>query len=289
MSGDPAHWRGVFNQWQIGLGGHINIQHYAQALDEARRGAALECGLGPAELAARGQTLRPIVERLDFRKELVPGDAAEISGRLSRDAAGLAELNGVLTTRPDSTLAMRHQTSFAPFDLADRQRQPWTEALPASDPLRAMRPMLEPWMPTQVPGNAMLTWKGTVEVRDCDEHGLQSPRSLYDIITRGLWAVQIGFGRHRDSMAETGAAGGVTAIQVRHGRPARMGDLLQVHTALLGFGSTSVRLGHLIRDVTDGVVVARVEYVTAFFDRSTGKKARPDADYAAKLASLRLA
>ncbi len=289
MSSEAILWRGVFNQWHIGLGGHINVQHYAQAIDEVRRSAALAHGLGPKELQAQGQTLRPVPDRLDFRKELVPGDAAEISAVSGRGGDNLFDLNGAMKTRPEGKTSMRFQTAFAPFDLETRQMCDWA-SLPDGtiDPLRAMRPMMDPWMPATRPARSRLTWQGTVETRDCDEFGLQSPRAIFDIITRGLWAVQIANGRHRDAMSAKGAAGGVTALQARYGRPARMGDLLQVHTATLGLGSTSVRLGHLITDAVDGAIVARVEYVTAFFGRRTGRKSAPDADYVEALLAMSL-
>ena len=286
---EQVYWRGLFNRWQRGLGAHINIQHYAQALDEARHAAALETGLDPAEIDARGWAIRPRYERIDFRRELSPGDGIAISGRLTGGPDGQAVLNGAGHIAPADTLIFRFETAFGPVGRDSRKPADWPSR-PAgkADPLRALRPIAEPLMPDTPPANAWTTWQGTVEVRDCDIHGLQSGRGLFDIITRGLWAVHIRLGRHRDRMAERGAAGGVTALQVRHGRPARMGDLLEIRTSLLGIGSNSVRMGHLIRDVTDGAAVAQVEYVNTFFERQTGRKTPPEADYLERLMDMRL-
>ncbi|WP_417514377.1 thioesterase family protein [Minwuia sp.] len=289
MSGERTYWRGTFNQWQLGLGGHINVQHYAQALDEARQAAATAHGVTPDLLRDAGQTVRPVVDRIDFRRELVPGDSVTLDGVVCRAAGGQALLNGAVQTCPGAVRAMRFETGFAVQTVESRETRDWPgSALPKADPLRAMRPMMDPWMPDHTPDDAWTTWYGTVEVRDCDRTGLQSPRGLYDIITRGLWAVHIRLGRHRDRMSATGTAGGVTAIQVRYGRPARMGDLLECRTVLLGIGANSLRMGHLIRDVTDGVTVARVEYVNTFFSRRTGSKSPPDADYLEGLLPIRL-
>lgn len=286
---DRVWWRGIFNAWQEGLGGHINIQHYAQALDDARHMAAGKLGLDGPALVARGLTIRPLRERIDFRKELTPGDAAVIEGELSGGPDGLAILNGAATIQPAGTLTMRFETGFRPVAIESRAAADWPEAARGGpDPLRALRPIADPLMPERAPSNAWLTWQGTVEVRDCDHNGLMTPRAVYDLITRGLWAVHIRLGRHRDAMKKAGAAGAVTAIQVRYGRPARMGDLLAVHTSLLGAGSNSLRMGHLIADAVSGETVAQVEYVNTFFSRRTGRKTPPEPDYLEALLPARL-
>jgi len=286
---EPVFWRGAFNEWHIGLGGHINVKHYAQALDDARAMAALRQGDGPAEMRERRQCLRPLVDRIDFRKELAPGDAARIHGLTARDESGEAALNGSMLSEPDGELIMRFHTTFGTIDPATGEVVTW-EKKPANrmDPLRAMRPIPEPAMPGTPPANAWVTWTGTVEVGDSDHHGLISSRGVYDIITRGLWAVHIRLGRHRDGLKQSGGAGGVTAIRVRHGRPARMGDLLECRSSLLGVGTNSLRMGHLIRNPVTGAPVAQVEYVNTFFSRVTGRKEPPDPAYLDGIMDIRL-
>lgn len=286
---EPVFWRGVFNEWHVGLGGHINIKHYAQALDDARAVVALRLGDGPAELGEKGVCLRPITDRIDFRKELAPGDAARLHGVPGKDETGAAALNGSMLAEPDSTPIMRFQTSFGLFDPATGDAASWANAPKGRiDPLRALRPIPDPAMPADPPANAWVTWTGTVEVGDCDQHGLMSPRAVYDVITRGLWAVHIRLGRHRDGLKKTGGAGGVTAIRVRHGRPARMGDLLECRSSLLGTSTNSLRMGHLIRNPVTGTTVAQVEYVNTFFSRATGRKEPPDAAYLNGIMEIRL-
>lgn len=286
---EPVFWRGPFNEWHIGLGGHINVKHYAQALDDARAMAALKQGDGPAELRERGFCTRPITDRIDFRKELAPGDAARIQGVTGRDQTGATALNGSMLAEPDGTLIMRYQTTFGLFDPASGDPVIWANAPSRKiDPLRALRPIPEPSMPARPPGNAWVTWTGTVEVGDSDHHGLISPRAIYDIITRGLWAVHIRLGRHRDGLKKTGGAGGVTALRVRYGKPARMGDLLECRTSLLGVGTNSLRMGHLIHNPVSGSTVAQVEYVNTFFSRVSGKKEPPGPDYLDGIMDIRL-
>jgi len=286
---EPVWWRGVFNTWQEGLGGHINIQHHANSLDSARHLAAEKLGLDGQTLLDRGQAIFPLRDRIDFRRELTPGDAAVIEGLLTGDRDGSAMLNGSALIQPSSTLTMRFETTFRPVDISSREPRDWPEAARGGpDPLRALRPVADPLMPSRAPSNAWLTWRGTVEVRDCDHSGLMTCRAIYDLITRALWAVHIRLGRHRDTMRKTGAAGAVTAIQVRYGRPARMGDLLEVRTSLLGAGSNSLRMGHLIANAVSGEAVAQVEYVNTFFSRTTGRKTPPEADYLEALLPTRL-
>lgn len=278
MSGGTVYWRGVFNQWQRGLGGHVNIQHHANAIEEARRAHAFALGHDPIELRAKGLAVRPLKERIDFRRELAPGDAAFIEGAGGQDNDGETMLAGRMLRPHDDAPVMRFETSWAIHDVERRVRADGAgqDLPPFADDAR-LPPIPEPWTPKRLPENALLAWRGTVEVRDCDEHELQSPRAIFDIVTRALWAVQIPLGGHRRAMGERAAAGAMTAVQVRHGRPARMGDLLAVRVATLGFGETSVRFGQIIADETDGEVVARVEYVMSFFDRASGRRSPPDA------------
>lgn len=290
MSGETVYWRGSFNQWQRGLGAHINVQHYANAIEEARRAHAFELGHDPIAMRAQGLAVRPLRDRIDFRRELSPGDAAFIEGAGGLDDAGERMLTGRMMRPHGDAPVMRFETSWAVHDVERRART--GAAPPDLPPVRdeaRLRPIPEPWTPDCMPESALLAWRGTVEVRDCDEHELQSPRALFDIITRGLWAVQIPLGGHRREMGERGIAGGMTAVQIRHGRPARMGDLLAVRAAVLGFGETSVRFGQLIADETDGAVVARVEYVMSFFDRASGRRSPPGAAAMAGFRSLLLA
>ncbi|PJK30773.1 acyl-CoA thioesterase [Minwuia thermotolerans] len=278
MSGDAVYWRGVFNQWQRGLGGHVNIQHYANAIEEARRAHAFELGHDPIEMRAKGLAVRPLKERIDFRRELAPGDAAFIEGAGGLDIDGETTLAGRMLRPHDDAPVMRFETSWAIHDVDRRVSVDGTTPdLPPVEAEARLRPIPEPWTPAHPPEHALLAWRGTVEVRDCDEHELQSPRAIFDIVTRALWAVQVPLGGHRREMGQRGAAGAMTAVQVRHGRPARMGDLLSVRVATLGFGETSVRFGQIIADETDGEIVARVEYVMSFFDRASGRRSPPDA------------
>jgi acyl-CoA thioesterase FadM len=279
MAADRIYWRGVFNQWQRGLGGHINIQHYAQALDEARLAAAADLGAPPRLLGKRGLLLQPVSDRIDFRSERAPGDAVSLSGRTGSADHGAAALNGAMRNEPDGRTVIRFDTRFR-LESEDGEKAAWPSP-PRSpiEPERALRPMMEPLTPETAAEDASLTWRGTVEVRDCNLWQRLSARGLYDIVTRALWAVNIRLGRHRDSMADGGVSGAVTALQVRYGAPARMGDLLEARTFFLGAGSTSVRLGHLIRNEITGQTVARVEYVTAFFDRTSGEGRGPDSAY----------
>lgn len=289
MSARTVYWRGMFNQWQRGLAGHINIQHYANAIEEARRAHAFELGHDPIELRRQGRAIRPLWDRIDFRRELSPGEAAFIEGTGGLDERGAPMLTGRMLRPHEDQPAMRFETSWTVVDTAARKPLDMGPPdLPKVDADRRLRPVAEPWTPDLAPAAAQLTWRGTVEVRDCDEHGLQTPRALFDIVTRGLWAVQIPLGGHVAEMRDRGVAGAMTAAQVRHGRPARMGDLLAVRTMVLGFGETSVRFGHLIADDTDGAAVARVEYVMSYFDRATGKRRAPDGAMIDGLRAMRL-
>ncbi len=286
---EPVFWRGPFNEWHIGLGGHINVKHYAQALDDARAMAALKQGDGPAELRERGFCTRPITDRIDFRKELAPGDAARIQGVTGRDQTGATALNGSMLAEPDGTLIMRYQTTFGLFDPASGDPVIWANAPSRKiDPLRALRPIPEPSMPARPPGNAWVTWTGTVEVGDSDHHGLISPRAIYDIITRGLWAVHIRLGRHRDGLKKTGGAErrnraeGAVRQAGTHGRPAGMPNVV--------IGGGHKLLAHGPSDPQSGVRfnsgAGRV--CEHFLQPRVGKKEPPGPDYLDGIMDIRL-
>ncbi len=281
----PTLWRGLFNQWQSGLAGHVNIQHTAQAIDEARQAWLLQAGINPFEARRDGVAFGARRLRIDFRREMTPGDAGYIVGQVATTADGHGLLSGQLRRSHDGVLVTCFETGIDRFDVASGAfGDPVTmQGAEPVAPLRAMPDVAAP--PVRDPAMRQ-SWLGTVEVRDGDPSGRMTPRALFDVATRGLWATQIGAGLTRDLLAAEHIGSGVTALQVTQFHVPALGDLLTAHTGLAGFGHRSCSFRHLIHDVGNDRPVAVVDYVLAFFDRRTGQPAPPGEAYRQKAASL---
>jgi|GEM_PF-3448133 len=283
--GLSALWRGTFNQWQSGLAGHVNIQHTAHAIDDARQGWLLQAGINPFDARSEGVGFGARRLRIDFRREMTPGDAGFIVGRAARTADGRGMLCGRLLRSHDRALLTCFETGIDRIDVAtgaflEPVSMPDTGTV---EPLRAMPEVADPL--ARDPAMRQ-SWLGTVETRDGDPSGRMTPRALFDVATRGLWATQIEAGLTRDLLADEHIGSGVTALQVSQFHVPALGDLLTAHTGLVGFGKRSCSFRHLIHDVGNDRPVAVVDYVLAFFDRRTGRPAPPGDTYRKKAEKL---
>lgn len=281
----PTLWRGTFNQWQSGLAGHVNIQHTAQAIDDARQGWLLQAGINPFDVRSEGIGFGARRLRIDYRREMAAGDAGFIVGKVAGTADGNGMLCGRLLRSHDRVLLTSFETGIDRIDVAtgtflEPVSMPGAESVA---PLRAMPEVSD--LPTRDPAMRQ-SWRGTVETRDGDPSGRMTPRALFDVATRGLWATQIEAGLTRDQLTDGHMGSGVTALQVTQFHVPAIGDLLSAHTGLVGFGKRSCSFRHLIHDVGNDLPVAVVDYVLAFFDRQTGQPAIPGDAYRKKAEKL---
>lgn len=273
MSARTVLWRGMFNAWQRGIAGHINIQHYAQAIDEARRALVIGQGHDPHAMRAAGQGIGARFHRIDFRAELSPGDAVRLEAGPVRADDGTTLMAGEMIRVRDGAVVDRFECSLDAIDGATA-----TFAAPLrfdGPPAARLRPMAPPVVPDAPHPAMQRTWLGPVEVREVDELGLLGPRGLFDMTTRGIWAAQIRLGLTLDTFRKEGFAGGVSALMLRQVRLARLAELLEVRTCVTGIGTRSIRFGHWIGNADSGATVATVDYVMAFADRATGAPRPP--------------
>lgn len=273
MSARTVLWRGMFNAWQRGIAGHINIQHYAQAIDEARRAFLIGQGHDPHSMRGAGQGIGARFHRIDFRAELSPGDAVRLEAGPVDGGDGTTLLAGEMIRVRDGAVVDRFECSL---DRIDGPTASFSDPMRfAAEPAERLRPMIRPWVPDAVHPAMQRTWLGPVEVRECDELGLLGPRGLFDMTTRGIWAAQIRLGLTLDTFRNEGFAGGVSALMLRQARLARLAELLEVRTCVTGIGQRSIRFGHWIGNADTGETVATVDYAMAFADRATGAPRPP--------------
>lgn len=274
----PALWRGTFNRWQAGLAGHINIQHTAQAIDDARQAFVLQSGIDPVAARAAGTGYGARRLWVDFRHELTPGDVGHITATPQAAVDGQMVLRGALMRSPDGITATRFETTIDKIDLAsghfgDAMTLDATPPMAPSDSAPPLRAIPRPSGPPTVAPAMQQSWLGTVEMRDADASSRMTARALFDVATRGIWAIQILTGMTRDRLSDDAIGAGVTALQVEQMHVPAAGDLLSAHTGVLGMGERSCRFRHLVRNVASGQDVAVIDYVLAFFDRRTGAPA----------------
>ncbi|MDF1719680.1 MAG: hypothetical protein P1U65_03305 [Minwuia sp.] len=279
-----ALWRGTFNQWHVGLAGHVNIQHTAQAIDDARQAFVLQAGTDPVAARASGTGFGGRRLWVEFRQELVPGDTGYITGVPQAAVDGRKVLHGQLTRSHDAVVATRFETSIDRIDLAtgtfgDPLGMDMHPAVPQSETSPPLRAIPQPERPPGLDPAMQQSWLGTVERRDADASGRMTTRALFDVATRGIWSTQILAGITREKLSAEAIGAGVTAMQVEQLLVPAAGDLLSAHTGVLGLGQRSCRFRHLVRDVALQQDVAVIDYVLAFFDRRTGKPAPLTATY----------
>ncbi len=244
----------TFGDEHKGRAGHINIQHYAQFIEDARH----------AWLSAEGMPagrLKLTEEKVRFSGELHSGDTASLTAHyfhqhnrvvcateLVRAEDGVTVnrcLQYFQTPEPLAGLA----SGEAEFDLRDI-------AVDAS------------------PGAEFVSFEGQVpvDVNGTSEH--LSARGLWYLMTEAMWSVQNRIGASAAYLASRNIGGGASMFQLTHHEPIPANATLHTTTTLIGHSDSSLRYQHDIRadEKPDSHPMVTARYVLTYFDRKTGQR-----------------
>lgn len=243
----------VFNDSHKGRAGHINIQHYAQLIEDARFAWLKARGL-PTDL------LQLQSERVRFSGELHPGDeaAAQLQFYAMPAHTGCAVL--IRRTRDGRVVTHSNQvfTSLAPLDGLDTDGQEFD-----------LRPV-----PVDTPSDRVFTsYVGTVPIPLLSDGETLNARGLWYVMTEALWAVQTELGAHREYLEANGISGGASMFELQHRTSIAAQEALRVTTTAIGHSESSLRYQHDIFKAGDQEAPAiTARYVLTYFDRQSGSR-----------------
>lgn len=262
--------------WECDRMGHWNVRFYFQKASEglALFGAAL--GLAPRSLAERGLGFVARDQHVRFLRELRPGAPYRVvAGVLDAEPQRLrvySEIQHVALEAPAATLTS--ELYFA--ELASREPVPLPEpVLRAAEGQRCELPdhgaprglTADPPGPAPVrkdsAGRGMVpAFLGPAPAELCDAAGYLTPAGHMACVSDG-----IDHYFHRTRGKHVRAVGGA-ALEYRYAyrTPARVGDVVEVYSALKAIGPKIKHLCHHLFDATTGDAIATSEAIAVNFD-----------------------
>jgi len=251
--------RRVFGDQHRGRAGHINIQHYAQLIEDARR----------KWLSQRNLTLNALklqFEKVRFSSELHSGDEAAISSQFFITEYGRIGCATEINRTSDGMVVTRCQQIFS----ADR---PLTGLGNQSIELGLREILLD-----QKNGHQFDSYAGTVPADIAGTGDSLSARGLWYLITEALWSVQNQIGASTEYLSAKGIAGGASMFQLEHHGQLAAGATVRMTTTAIGTSASSLRYQHDIlnadkdklKEPQQPLITAR--YVLTYFDRESGER-----------------
>ena len=271
--------RGAVNAWHCDQWGHMNVQFYLSKASDAQAHLAGRIGLAPSQLRAQGLSLRPLADRILFRRELRAGDIYIVNGgiRAVGDDGTLAIASRMINL-DTGVEAAAFETRLRLVDAAGAAR-PWpADARDAAQALAGDLPGIEPPAPMAVaspaPGDAaslLLSCRGSVEAWECDADGVAPPRAhiarFNDAITHLFRAMKI----DRGALQASGTGSAALDYDITYHRPMRAGHAIDVRSGMLAVGEKVFHVVHHIVDAADAKPLTTIVVAALFFDLEARK------------------
>ena len=281
--------RSGVNTWECDQMGHLNVRHYFGRANQGLATLALHLGLSPSQLRAEGLVLRASDQHVRFIRELRPGTSYTIqAGVVSASAERLQVYEEMqLVHKQEIAASMFSEVSLVegatgrvrpfPDAVLANARALSTEISAQSAPRGIERtpPRVPPLRDEALQRGMVGAFLGPVLPEDCDAHGAMTEAAFMARVSDG-----IGHFFHVLRGARGEGIGGA-ALEYRYvfrQRP-RLGDVIEVRSALKGLGRKTTHLCHWIFDVESGRCAATSEAVAVSFDLTTRKSIEisPDA------------
>lgn len=264
--------------------GHMNVRHYVSRALDALAWLGFELGLGPAYAREHGAGLVPADQHIRFVRELPAGTPFSIHGgvvhRRGETLRIYQEIRNVTADAIAATIVtdvvLSDTRTGAPRSLPSGIRD-------AAAPLKTVVPdyAAPRGLGFGPPCDALsleravelglgLTHKGSVQIGDCNEHGVMRADGVIARIWDGVPnSPARGVRREGQPTGKIGSA----ALEYRlvYHRHVRAGDLLTVRSGLKAVGSKTTTWAHWLFDGESGAAVAAAEAVGVSFDLATRK------------------
>jgi acyl-CoA thioester hydrolase len=273
--------RSSVNTWECDEMGHMNVRHYFARAHQGLALLLLELGLPPSELRARGLALMARDQHVRFLRELRPGVSYTLRAGVLSSQAERLQVYEQLDILHSGEAAASMLSEIALVELASGQE------LSFPDEVAKRAPALLSSVPAQYGPRGLARTAARVPPlrKDALERGMYGaylgPVLPEDVDASGrmneaafMARVSDGIGHYFEALRGPRAHGiGGAALEYRyvfHARP-RLGDIIEVRSALAGLAEKTSHICHWIFDVESGRCVATSEAVAVSFDLSTRK------------------
>jgi acyl-CoA thioester hydrolase len=271
--------RGAVNAWHCNQWGHMNVQFYLAKASDAQAHLAAHMGLVPSLLRAQGLALRPLADRVVFRRELRAGDIYLVRGGIrAMGEDGTLAIASRMINADNDVEAAALETRLRLVDAAGRPA-PWpVDVREAAQALAGDLPGIEPPAPMAVAslvphdaGSLLLTCRGAVEAWECDSDGVAPPHAhiarFNDAITHLFRAMKV----DRRALQASGIGSAALDYDITYHRPLRAGQAIDVRSGVLAVGEKVIHVVHHIVDANEATPLTTIAVAALFFDLKTRK------------------
>jgi acyl-CoA thioester hydrolase len=273
--------RSGVNTWECDQMGHLNVRHYFGRANQGLVTLALHLGLSPSQLRAEGLVLRARDQHVRFLHELRAGTSFTVHAGVVSASAERLEVYEEMRPVHKAEVAASMLSEVTLVELSSGRERPFSEevllrarelttAIPAESAPRGIErttPRVPPLRDEALERGLTGAFLGPVLPEDCDARGEMTEAAFMARVSDGI-------GHLFEALQKSRAAGiGGAALEYRyvfHERP-RLGDVVEVRSALKGLGRKTTHLCHWVFNVETGRCAATSEAVAVSFDLTTRK------------------
>lgn len=273
--------RSGVNTWECDQMGHMNVRHYFARANQGLALLALELGLPPSLLRSREQGLRARDQHVRFVRELRPGVSYTVRAGLLALSPERLQVYAQMDVLHTGEVAASILSEIALVELASGRELPLPEqVLERAQPLMTTVP--DAYAPRGITRVAPRPPPKREEALARGMYGAYlSPVLADDVDASGsmteaafMARISDGIGHYFQALRGPRSQGiGGAALEYRyvfHERP-RVGDIIEVRSALKGVGNKTSHICHWVFDVESGRCAATSEAVAVSFDLETRK------------------
>lgn len=269
-------YRGMVNTWECDVNGHMNVQFYLGKTGEGMPHLRNAIGLTPEVIGATGRSYAAIKALIRYRQEVHAGDPLSVEARIVEVTDKTITIVADMVRDSDGKLSARVELTVIAFDLKRRRAMTWApeqrQRLDAllTEPPPALRPPGTGGSATPPAGVSprapLLTAQSSVKSWECDELGHFSAQFYMDRVTDSVSHMLAAMGLDPASRAERGVVTGALEYDIRFRRELRAGEVVTLHSGLLGLGDKTFRAGHVMREALGGKVCATFDSIGVCID-----------------------
>jgi len=256
--------RSSVNTWECDENDHLNVQFYARRFDEASRHFALTAR-GGANAAAL-----PPVRHIRYHGELRAPAALDIRSAVIADgpyAGHIVHLMHESQTGRLSATALDPASGLS-FDATVASKE-----VEAAFP-RGIADAIEPISNQEILAQGgMCTYRGMVWPSECDADGLMGEQHYVGRTSDAAPHAWSHCGLTQDWFDEHKCGRVALEMKICRHRPARIGDLLAIHSLMKRAGRRTLKIRHELTASSDDAALASIEVMVVILDHVRRKVA----------------
>ena len=273
--------RSGVNTWECDQMGHLNVRHYFGRANHGLVTLALHLGVSPSYMRSEGLVFRVRDQHVRFMRELRPGMSYTVYGGVVSASKQRLHVYEEMRLVHEPVIAASMLSEVSLVEIATGNERPFSDALlvrahelttaipkeSAPRGIERVTPRVPPLRDEALQRGLTGAYLGPVLPEDCDADGVMSAAAFMARISDGM-------GHFFEALRGSRLAGvGGAALEYRyvfHERP-RLGDVIEVRSALTALGRKTTHICHWIFNVETGRCAATSEAVAVSFDLTTRK------------------